>query len=139
MALLTIAALVEQNPAAILRAGVGAVGLFGFYFVLAFAYPAGMGFGDVKLAGLVGGILGFLSYSTLLVGAFAAFFIGSAVGLLVILSRRGTGKTAIPFGPFMVVCRSARVVRRRPHHGLLLATGSSDLSVRSVRSDWESS
>ena len=47
-------------------------------------------------------MLGFLSYSVLLVGAFAAFFIGSAVGLLVIVSRRGTGKTAIPFGPFMI-------------------------------------
>ena len=101
-ALLTIAALVEHDPAALIRAGVGAAGLFAFYFVVAFIHPAGMGFGDVKLAGLVGGVLGFLSYPVLLVGAFAAFFIGSAVGLLVILSRRATGKTAIPFGPFMI-------------------------------------
>jgi leader peptidase (prepilin peptidase)/N-methyltransferase len=100
--LLTGAALVEHDPAALLRAGIGAAGLFGFYFGLAFLYPAGMGFGDVKLAGLIGGVLGFLSYSALLIGAFAAFFIGSAVGLLVIASRRGTGKTAIPFGPFMI-------------------------------------
>jgi leader peptidase (prepilin peptidase) / N-methyltransferase len=101
-ALLTGAALVEHDPAALLRAAIGAVGLFGFYFVLAFLHPAGMGFGDVKLAGVIGGVLGFLSYSTLLVGAFSAFLIGSAVGLLVIASRRGTGKTAIPFGPFMI-------------------------------------
>ncbi len=101
-ALLTIAALVQHDPAALIRAGIGALGLFGFYFVLAFLYPAGMGFGDVKLAGLVGGVLGFLSYPVLLVGAFAAFFIGSAAGFLVIVSRGGTGKTAIPFGPFMV-------------------------------------
>jgi leader peptidase (prepilin peptidase)/N-methyltransferase len=100
--LLTGAAFAEHDPAALLRAGIGAVGLFGFYFVLAFLYPAGMGFGDVKLAGLVGGVLGFLSYSALFVGAFAAFFIGSVVGLFVIASRRGTGKTAIPFGPFMI-------------------------------------
>jgi leader peptidase (prepilin peptidase)/N-methyltransferase len=100
--LLTIAALLQHDPAALFRAGIGALALFGFYFVLAFLYPAGMGFGDVKLAGLVGGVLGFVSYPVLLVGAFAAFFIGAAVGFLVIVSRRGTGKTAIPFGPFMI-------------------------------------
>ena len=100
--LLTIAAVVQHDPAALVRAGIGAAGLFTFYFVLAFAHPSGMGFGDVKLAGVVGGVLGFLSYPVLLVGAFAAFFIGSAVGLVVILSRRGTGKTAVPFGPFMI-------------------------------------
>lgn len=100
--LLTVAALVQHDPAAIVRAAVGAGGLFAFYFALAFVHPSGMGFGDVKLAGIVGGVLGFLSYPVLLVGAFAAFFIGSAVGLVVIVSRRGTGKTAVPFGPFMI-------------------------------------
>ena len=100
--LLTIGAVVSHDPAALVRAGVGAAGLFAFYFVVAFAHPSGMGFGDVKLAGIVGGMLGFLSYPVLLIGAFAAFVLGSAVGLSVILGRRGTGKTAIPFGPFMV-------------------------------------
>jgi leader peptidase (prepilin peptidase)/N-methyltransferase len=101
-ALLTLAALAEHDPAALVRAAIGAAGLFAFYLALAFAHPAGMGFGDVKLAGLVGGVLGFLSYPALLIGAFAAFFIGSIVGSFVILSRRGTGRTAIPFGPFMI-------------------------------------
>ena len=40
-----------------------------------------MGFGDVKLAGIVGGVLGFMSYPVLAVGAFAAFAIGSIVGI----------------------------------------------------------
>lgn len=100
--LLTIAAVVQHDPAALVRAAVGAAGLFAFYFVLAFAHPTGMGFGDVKLAGVVGGVLGFLSYPVLLIGAFAAFFIGSLVGFAVIISRRGSGKTAVPFGPFMI-------------------------------------
>ena len=100
--LLTVGAVAHHDPAALIRAAVGAAGLFGFYFLLAFLYPAGMGFGDVKLAGLVGGMLGFVSYSALVVGAFAAFLIGAVVGALAILSRRGTGKTAIPFGPFMI-------------------------------------
>ncbi len=101
--LLAIAALVDSNPNALLRAGIGAAGLFGFYFALAFAYPAGMGFGDVKLAGIVGAVLAFLSYPSLLIGAFAAFLLGSLAGITTILSGRGTGKTALPFGPFMVL------------------------------------
>jgi leader peptidase (prepilin peptidase)/N-methyltransferase len=56
----------------------------------------------VKLAGLIGAILGWLSYSALLVGAFAAFLLGGMVGIAVIASRRGTGKTPLPFGPFML-------------------------------------
>ena len=99
--LLTIAAVVADDPAALVRALIGGTALFGAYFTLAFAYPAGMGFGDVKLAGIVGGVLGFLSYPTLLVGAFAAFLLGGVVGVLVLLSRRGARKTALPFGPFM--------------------------------------
>ena len=62
------------------RAASAALALFAFYFLLACCYPAGMGFGDVKLAGLIGRMLGFLSYPALLVGAFAAFLIGGAVG-----------------------------------------------------------
>jgi leader peptidase (prepilin peptidase)/N-methyltransferase len=99
---LTIASVVRDDPASVVRSAICGMALFAFYLVLAFAYPAGMGFGDVKLAGVIGGVLGYLSYQALLVGAAAAFVIGGAAGVLVILTRRGTGKTAIPFGPFMI-------------------------------------
>jgi leader peptidase (prepilin peptidase)/N-methyltransferase len=99
---LTIASVVRDDPASVLRSAICGMALFAFYLVLAFAYPAGMGFGDVKLAGLIGGLLGYLSYQALLVGAAAAFVTGGIAGMLVILARRGTGKTAIPFGPFMI-------------------------------------
>ena len=101
-ALLAIAAVLMHDPAALVRAGVGAAGLFTFYYALAFLHPRGMGPGDIKLAGLVGGVLGFVSYPVLLVGTLAAFFLGSLVGVAVILGRRGTRKTAVPFGPFMI-------------------------------------
>jgi leader peptidase (prepilin peptidase)/N-methyltransferase len=61
-----------------------------------------MGFGDVKLAGVVGMVLGYLSWPALLVGAFAGFFLGAVVGLAVIALGAGGRKTAVPFGPFMV-------------------------------------
>lgn len=100
--LLAAPALWQQDYWPLLRAAIGAVALFGSYFALALAYPKGMGFGDVKLAGLIGGVLGWLSYAALVVGAFAAFLLGGLVGIVVIASRRGTGKTPLPFGPFMI-------------------------------------
>ena len=100
--LLAIAALVQHDAAALLRAGVGAAVLFLAYFAVACLYPAGMGFGDVKLAGIVGGVLGFMSYPVLAVGAFAAFFIGSVVGVGKVVSLRGAASSSIAFGPFMI-------------------------------------
>ncbi|MEU4526446.1 prepilin peptidase [Amycolatopsis sp. NPDC024027] len=84
------------------RAGIGGAALFGFYLVLALAYPAGMGFGDVKLAGLLGGILAYLSWPALLIGAFGGFLLGAVAGVVVLATGRGGRKTALPFGPFMI-------------------------------------
>jgi leader peptidase (prepilin peptidase)/N-methyltransferase len=84
------------------RAVIGGVALFAFYFLLVLAYPAGMGWGDVKLAGLVGGVLAYLSWGALLVGAFAGFVLGAVVGVAVMAAGRGGRKTALPFGPFMI-------------------------------------
>lgn len=103
-ALLSIATATEHDRPwwSLARAGIGAAIAFGFYFALAFAYPAGMGFGDVKLAGVLGGALAYLSFATLAVGLFAGFLLGSVGGIAVLASGRGGRKTAIPFGPFMI-------------------------------------
>ena len=101
-ALLVIPAVAQQDAAGLVRAAVGAAVLYVIFFLLASMFPAGMGGGDVKLAGLVGGFLAFFSYPLLIVGAFAAFVLGSAVGLVKIAGRRATGKSALPFGPFMI-------------------------------------
>lgn len=101
--LLVVPASYQQDWSALLRASIGGLGLYCFYLLTALAYPAGMGFGDVKLAGLIGALLGYLSWSALLVGAFAAFALGGLVGIAVIVSRRGGRKTQLPFGPFMIL------------------------------------
>jgi leader peptidase (prepilin peptidase) / N-methyltransferase len=101
-ALLSLAALIQGGPAPLIRAAIGGGALFAVYFALALAYPVGMGFGDVKLAGVIGAALGFLSYSALVVGAFAAFLIGACIATAMLLSHSATRKTAMPFGPFMV-------------------------------------
>lgn len=79
----------------------GAV-MFAVYFVLCLVYPAGMGFGDVKLSGVLGLYLGWVGWSALVVGWFAAFLLGGlyAVGLLV--ARRANRRSGIPFGPWML-------------------------------------
>jgi leader peptidase (prepilin peptidase) / N-methyltransferase len=101
--LLGVASLVEGDWWPFARALIGAVAGFGFYFLLAFIYPAGMGFGDVKLAGVLGLVLAWFGWAELLVGAFTGFLLGGVVGVALIVLRLGTRKTMIPFGPYMMV------------------------------------
>jgi leader peptidase (prepilin peptidase) / N-methyltransferase len=101
--LLAIAAGLRHDWWSVARAGLGALALFGFFYALATISPRGMGFGDVKLAGVIGLVLGYLSWSALLVGAFAGFFLGAMIGLVVMAVGSGGRKTALPFGPFMVL------------------------------------
>jgi leader peptidase (prepilin peptidase)/N-methyltransferase len=86
-----------------LRAVLAAAALFAFYFVVAFIYPAGMGFGDVKLAGVLGLYLGWLGWGTLVVGGFLGFLLGAVVGVVLMAASRAGRKSRIPFGPFMLL------------------------------------
>ena len=103
IALLGVAAALGEDAASFLRALAGMVLLFAAYFALAVAYPAGMGFGDVKLAGVLGLYLGWLGWATLAVGGFLAFLLGGVVGAALLAVRRAGRKSAIPFGPFMLL------------------------------------
>jgi leader peptidase (prepilin peptidase) / N-methyltransferase len=76
--------------------------MYGVYFALCFAYPAGMGFGDVKLAGVLGLFTAWLGWGVWAVGLFLGFFLGGLFGAALIALRRGGRKTAVPFGPFML-------------------------------------
>jgi leader peptidase (prepilin peptidase) / N-methyltransferase len=100
--LLAAAALVEQEWADLLRAGLGMAALYVFYFVLALVYPRGMGFGDVKLAGVLGGYLGWLGWAEVVSGGFLGFLFGGVVGGGLMLARRAGRRSMIPFGPFML-------------------------------------
>jgi leader peptidase (prepilin peptidase) / N-methyltransferase len=100
--LLVVGAAWQRDYSVVIRAIIGCLALFGGYFAISAIYPEGMGFGDVKLAGLIGGMLACLSYSALLIGAFGAFVLGGIAGIAVILSAKGNRKTALPFGPFML-------------------------------------
>ncbi|MBA2952735.1 prepilin peptidase [Nocardioides sp. MAH-18] len=89
--------------AGLLRAGVGAALLFAFFYVVAIVAPGGIGFGDVKLAGVVGGMTAAVSWGAFLTSALGGFFLGAVAGVLLMLGRRASRKTAVPFGPFMLL------------------------------------
>lgn len=101
-ALFALACLLGADWGSLLRAAIAGAALFAFYFVLRLIRPAGMGGGDVKLAGVVGIYLGWLGWGSLVVGAFAAFVLGGIFGLALIALRRAGRRTAIPFGPWMI-------------------------------------
>jgi leader peptidase (prepilin peptidase)/N-methyltransferase len=85
-----------------LRGVLGGLVLFALYFLLAFIYPSGMGFGDVKLAGVLGAYLGWLGWGVLAVGGFLGFLLGGLGGGALMAVRRAGRKSKIPFGPFML-------------------------------------
>ncbi len=101
-ALLGLASLLGHDGAAALRAVAAGAALYAFYYALAWIWPRGMGFGDVKLSGVVGMYLGWLSWGALVVGGFAGFLIGGVTGIALILAGRAGRKTAIPYGPYML-------------------------------------
>ncbi|MFZ2963622.1 MAG: prepilin peptidase [Rhodoglobus sp.] len=101
--LLTASSLLVGDPAALARAGIGGVALFLLYLGLALGTRGGMGLGDVKLAALVGIVTGWIGWPALIVAAFAAFVLGGLIGLLLLVARRATRRSAIPFGPWMIL------------------------------------
>ncbi|MFC6356665.1 prepilin peptidase [Luethyella okanaganae] len=101
LVLLVTAAAFSGGWSALLGAALGGAALFAAYLVLALISPRGMGMGDVKFAGFVGVALGYLGWSTWLVGFVAAFLVGGVAALVALLSGRAGLRSSIPFGPSM--------------------------------------
>ena len=68
-------------------------------------YPRGLGYGDVRLSGLLGLALGYLGWGEVLVGMYAGFLLGGIIGGVLALAKV-VDRKRYPFGPFML--------RRRP-------------------------
>jgi leader peptidase (prepilin peptidase)/N-methyltransferase len=101
--LLGVASLADHDAHSLLRAVLGAASMFAVYFTLCLAYPAGMGFGDVKLSGVLGLYTAWLGWDAWAAGLLLGFFLGGLFGIGVVLLKRGGRKTALPFGPFMLL------------------------------------
>jgi len=100
--LLLVASAIGNDWSAALGALLGGAALFGVYLGLALLSPRGVGMGDVKLAAVIGLGLGYLGWSTWLVGLVAGFFVGSVVSLVALALRRVTWRGSLPFGPSML-------------------------------------
>ncbi|MGW0805499.1 prepilin peptidase [Nonomuraea sp. NPDC002799] len=85
------------------RALAGGAALAVVYGLLWLLRPDAMGFGDVKLAGLIGMASAALSWQALVLAAFCGQLLGALYGLGLLLTRRGTRHTQFPFGPFMLL------------------------------------
>ena len=84
------------------RALVAGAALWVLYLVLALASPGGLGFGDVKLAGVLGLFLGWLGWGAVLGATFLAFILGGLAGVALLALRRVTRRSHIAFGPAML-------------------------------------
>ncbi|MBR5486809.1 MAG: prepilin peptidase [Phascolarctobacterium sp.] len=78
----------------------GALASVAIMLVIYWASRGGMGFGDVKLAFVLGVWLGF---EQSLLCLLLAFILGGVVGILLLLTGLKTRKDAIPFGPYLCV------------------------------------
>jgi leader peptidase (prepilin peptidase)/N-methyltransferase len=94
------AAAAALRPDALPELAIAGAGAFAAFLLTAIAYPAGMGMGDVKLAGVMGLYLG----TAVIPALFVAFLAGTLVGLAVIARHGSAGrKKGVPFGPFLAV------------------------------------
>ena len=96
---LAVAALAGA-PVDLLGAGIGFLGYGGGLLVVALVSPKGMGMGDVKLAALIGLVLGALGLRYVAVAAGLGILLGG-VGAVVALLAGASRKQAVPFGPFL--------------------------------------
>ena len=100
MAVWGVAVSAVVRPDALPELLIAGAAAFTFLLLAALAYPAGMGMGDVKLAGVMGLYLGLSVAPAMLI----AFLAGSVVGIAIMV-REGAGarKKGVPFGPFLAL------------------------------------
>lgn len=101
-ALLGVAAALGHDGGALVRALLASVALAAAYLLLAVLRPGQLGGGDIKLAGLMGLGLGWLSWPAVLYGGAFGFVLSAMVSLALLAMRRISLGGAICFGPFML-------------------------------------
>ncbi len=103
LALLGLAALLLPGGAGhFLGALAGLALAWGVFLLQVLIYPAGLGWGDVKLAGLLGLYLGWLGLGALVAGLFLGYLFAAAARLALIAARRASRKSRLPFGPYLL-------------------------------------
>jgi leader peptidase (prepilin peptidase) / N-methyltransferase len=101
--LLTGAAAVDDRWDDLRRALLAGAVALAVGLVMALLAPAGLGMGDVKLAAVLGLALGWLGWRAVLVGFFLGFVLQAVVAGGLLLARRASRGTELPFGPALLV------------------------------------
>jgi leader peptidase (prepilin peptidase)/N-methyltransferase len=110
LALLGAAALQAGGTGRFVHALIGMAVAVAFFGVLLLVSPAGIGMGDVKLAGPLGAYLGWLGATAFMAGLLAAWLLTAVTGLGLMLAHRADRSTQIPFGPFLIAATLAVVL-----------------------------
>jgi leader peptidase (prepilin peptidase)/N-methyltransferase len=117
--LLVVTAAVDHRWGSLWHAAAAAAIGFVALFLVHFAYPKGMGFGDVRLAGLVGGAAGWMGFRAAFLAFFLMFLFGSVGGILQLAVTGGGRRTAIGFAPYMALGTLVVVIFTMPIFRLL--------------------
>jgi leader peptidase (prepilin peptidase)/N-methyltransferase len=116
-----IATVADGDHTSLVRAVLGWLVAGGLYVVLWFVYPSGLGYGDVRLAGVLGIALGYLGWGQLLVGIYAGFLLGGVIGVVLRVTKL-VPQRHVPFGPFMLLGALAGIVWGAQIWGHLVVT-----------------
>lgn len=108
--LLTVAAALDGAWPDLLRALLAGAASFAVLLVMALLAPTGLGMGDVKLAALLGLVLGWFGWSLVLPGFLLGFVLQAVVGLVLLAVRRAGRGTELPFGPALLTGSLAAVL-----------------------------
>lgn len=101
-ALLTVAAVAGGAWTAYSRAWLSAMVMAAAFFLLFVARPGELGFGDVKLAAVLGLLLGWIGWGHVVVGAFLGFGLAGLYAMVLLIARHAHRRSQIPFGPFLL-------------------------------------
>ena len=131
--LLGIAApFVPSGPSLLLHALLGACAAGTFYLALSVISPAGMGWGDVKLSGVLGLYLGWAGASAFVAGLLGGFVLAAAEGLALIVAGKATARSQLSFGPCMLAAAIVAILAS-PVGGSYGTAGTPRVQPRWVR------
>ena len=101
--LLVIAAAITHHWHDLLIAALCAIVWFVIFFAMNAISPRLLGFGDVRLAPVLGLALGWLGVRYALLGFFAANLVGAILGVSLIVTKRMSRQQQIPYGVFLAI------------------------------------
>jgi leader peptidase (prepilin peptidase)/N-methyltransferase len=84
------------------QALIGMAAVWLLFLLQVLIYPAGMGWGDVKLSGVIGLYLGWFGVAAVIAGLLAGYLLAAVTGIGLLATGRATRKSYLPFGPFLL-------------------------------------